>query len=407
MNIKALLKALMLRKFNTSLLIIQLAITLGLIVNSSILSLDTADKLAVETGLDLENTLIAEFATTSGDYRDMDFARSIFNQDLAAIKQIPGVQAVTGINQLPIQDGGTNGNVIDVDEPTLAETDNSLSYVPYMITTETVGETWGLELVEGRMFTDADKQSSDNTDPDYVPNVIITESLSKALHKGQSSIGQELNTGIVIGVVKDFLISPAKAKHHQHAVFLNTLEANVDWLDTYVVKVEPGQMEYVRKQLKDTILAVEQQRHIYRVETMGERFENYYSDNQGLANLFIMLTALMLVVTAISSFAYARFHISQQTKFIGIRRALGAKKSDVILYVLAENWLLTTLGALLGLAIMVGLNIMLSQYVSLTKPSVWLSLVGIALVYIAGTVATWWPAYQTSKIPPVIATRSI
>lgn len=404
MNIKALIKALLLRKFNTFLLIFQLAITLGLIVNSTILSLDTADKLAVETGLNLENTLSVQFRKTSGDYRDIDFTRSILQQDLAAIAKISGVKAIAASNQLPIIDGGTNSSLYDVDDPESYKRDRGLSHVSYFTVTEGIGDALGLELIEGRMLTAADRPTEDE---DSVTGLIITESLSKALHGNESSIGQELNSGIVVGVVKDILVKPANPANKQYAVFLNNVELRAHWADTYIIQVETGQFDYVKSQVADAMLGVEPQRDLYRISSLAERFERYYSDNKGLSNLFIMLTLLMLLVTAISSFAYARFHMSQQTKFIGIRRALGAKKRDVILYVLAENWLLTALGVLFGIVLMIGLNIMLSQYVSLTKPTLLLTLVGIALVYIAGTVATWWPAYQTSKIAPVIATRSI
>ena len=403
MNIKALIKALLLRKFNTFLLILQLAITLGLIVNSTILSLDTANKLALETGLELDNTLSIEFRKTSGDYRDIDFTRSIMQQDLAELAKIPGVESITATNQLPLGDGGTNGNVYDLDEPNSDRRDRGLGYVPYFIAKEGVSDALSLEIIEGRMLTNADSPTEENGQV----GVLITESLSKALHKDQSSIGQELNAGIVVGVVKDVLIRPSNTMDNQYAIFINSIEQRANWGDVYILKVEPGMLESVKKQVSDVMLGVEPQRDIYKVASLAERFEDYYANNKGLSKLFIMLTSLMLLVTAISSFAYARFHMSQQTKFIGIRRALGAKKRDVILYVLAENWLLTGLGALFGIALMIGLNIMLSQYVSLTKPTVLLTLMGVTLVYLAGTIATWWPAYQTSKIAPVIATRSI
>lgn len=403
MNIKALIKALLLRKFNTFLLILQLAITLGLIVNSTILSLDTANKLALETGLELDNTLSIEFRKTSGDYRDIDFTRSIMQQDLAELAKIPGVESITATNQLPLGDGGTNGNVYDLDEPNSDRRDRGLGYVPYFIAKEGVSDALSLEIIEGRMLTNADSPTEESGQV----GVLITESLSKALHKDQSSIGQELNAGIVVGVVKDVLIRPSNAMDKQYAIFINSIEQRANWGDVYILKVESGMLESVKKQVSDVMLGVEPQRDIYKVASLAERFEDYYANNKGLSKLFIMLTSLMLLVTAISSFAYARFHMSQQTKFIGIRRALGAKKRDVILYVLAENWLLTGLGALFGIALMIGLNIMLSQYVSLTKPTVLLTLMGVTLVYLAGTIATWWPAYQTSKIAPVIATRSI
>ena len=404
MNIKALIKSLLLRKFNTFLLILQLAITLGLIVNSTILSLDTADKLSVDTGLNLDDTLSIEFRKTSGDYRDLDFTRSILQQDLAELAKIPGVNAITASNQLPIIDGGTNSNVYDVDDPESNKRDKSLSHVSYFVATQSIGDALSLELVEGRMLTNADSPSEEEGS---VVGVLITESLSKALHNGDSSIGQELNSGVVVGVIKDIFVKPGNPKNKQYAVIINSVEQRAYWADVYILNIEPGMFDSVKSQVADVMLGVEPQRDIYRIASLNERFENYYSDNKGLSKLFIMLTLLMLLVTAISSFAYARFHMSQQTKFIGIRRALGAKKRDVILYVLAENWLLTLLGVLFGIVLMIGLNILLSQYVNLTKPNVLLTLLGMTVVLIAGTVATWWPAYQTSKIAPVIATRSI
>ena len=407
MNIKALIKSLLLRKFNTGLLLLQLAITLGLIVNSSILSLDTANKLSVDTGLKLEETLLVNVSTTSGDYRDYDFARSIMLQDVAALNNLPGVKAVSISNQWPIQNGGTNGNVFDIDDPEVARNDRSLRYVQYLISDHNIADAWGLELVEGRFLTDLDKSTPERRVTGKKLNVVISESLSKTLHKGQSSIGQELNAGFVVGVVKDVLLNPSSDKDAQHGVYINSGANNIQYMNGYSLLVEPGYMDNVRKQVADTIIGVEPQRDIYSIRTMGEHFENYYADNKGLANLFIMLTVLMLLVTGISSFAYARFHMSQQSKYIGIRRALGAKKSDVIMYVLAENWLISGLATLFGIGLMIGLNILLSQYVSITKPDILLAVVGILIMFVAGTLATWWPAYQTSKIAPVIATRSI
>ena len=72
MNMKALFKSLLLRKFTTGLLILQLAITLGLLVNSSILAFDTKGKIAQTTGLDNDNKLIVSTHPTSGNYRDFD-----------------------------------------------------------------------------------------------------------------------------------------------------------------------------------------------------------------------------------------------------------------------------------------------------------------------------------------------
>ncbi len=115
----------------------------------------------------------------------------------------------------------------------------------------------------------------------------------------------------------------------------------------------------------------------------------------------------MFFLTAISSYAYSLFHVSRRQKFIGIRRALGARKKVILFYVLTENWLVYSLGCILGLVVTFGFNILLSQYISLSKPDIALFLLAIGVIFISGTVATWFPAVRTSNIPPVIATKTV
>jgi putative ABC transport system permease protein len=78
-----------------------------------------------------------------------------------------------------------------------------------------------------------------------------------------------------------------------------------------------------------------------------------------------------------------------------------------MLYVLTENWLVYLVGCALGIAAAIGFNILLSQYIDLSKPDVILCLVAISIMFIASTIATWLPAKRTSAIPPVVATRTV
>ena len=114
MNFKALLKSLLLRKFTTGLLILQLAITLGLLVNSVILALDTQEKVSQPTGLVNDNILIVSTHPTSGSYRDYDYFRSVASQDMVKLSQLPGVNSVSVTNQLPVGTSGMLSNTHDL-----------------------------------------------------------------------------------------------------------------------------------------------------------------------------------------------------------------------------------------------------------------------------------------------------
>jgi len=404
MNLKALIKSLMLRKFTTGLLILQLAITLGLLVNSAILALDTREKLSLSVGIDLDNILIVSTHPTSGNYRDLDYFRSIATEDLAKLSQLPGVNSVSISNHLPVSHRGMMSNVFDLDNPEQERTDKYLKDVNYILAEENLASSMGFTLIEGRFLNKSDQLDFGS---DTKRNMVITESLKNTLYGDSSALGQETNNGFIVGVIKDVILDPSNPRDKQYGVFVNTIMEYIFVGRYYILNVEPGHMASVRSKAADTILAVQAERDIFDVFTMADRLKDYYRDDQGLADLFILLCGLMILVTAISSYAYSQFHIARQKKYIGIRRALGARKIDILLYVLTENWLVYTLGCILGIAVALGFNILLSQHISLSKPDLGLFLVAVSIVFISGTLATWFPANKTSKVPPVIATKTV
>ncbi len=404
MNIKALLKSLLLRKFTTGLLILQLSITLGLLINSVILAVDTNEKLAQDTGFDIENTLIVSLHPTSGEYRNLDYYRSIVSEDLQQLSELSGVESVSLINQLPISKRGMLGNVYDLEDPEILRRDKYLQDSKIFLTNENLSNTLALALLEGRFLTKDDQLDFGS---DQEGNVLITESLKKALYGDSSALGRETNNGRIVGVVKDIMLNPTLPIDKQYGVFGNSVMEYIFVGRYYMLKVSPGQVEAIRNRVSDTILAVQPERDIYRIITMAEHMKRFYSHDKGLAELFLMLCGLMIFVTAISSYAYSQFHISRQKKYIGIRRALGARKKDILLYVLTENWLVYSIGCTLGLAMALGFNILLSQYISLSKPDIMLFILASVVIFIAGTIATLIPAIKTSNIPPVVATRTV
>jgi putative ABC transport system permease protein len=411
MNLKALLKSMLLRRFATSLLLLQLALTLGLVVNTVLLALDAREKLNNPLGFNVDNLIAVSLLPTSGAFRDTDYYLSIARQDIQKLTELDGVISAAQYNQLPIQDGGWNGNVQDVDFPDDAILEADLARIPIMLSSPIGIANLSVEIVEGRALTPDD----DTTEAYYSDqpvkieaNIILTESLAKAVYPNKSALGQLTNRGRVVGIAKDFVVSPSKPGRDRYfAVFQSMMFAKADFTQNYVIQVEPGQLENVQAQVKQTILDVHPERYIFQIYSMKERLNQFFAKETGLANLFGLLCLLMVLVTVISSFAHAHFHVSQQRKLIGIRRALGARKKDIMLYVFSENWLMSLFASILGVVAVVGINIALSQVITIDKPDTLLYLLAVATIFISGTLATWLPAYKTTKISPVTATHTI
>jgi putative ABC transport system permease protein len=122
------------------------------------------------------------------------------------------------------------------------------------------------------------------------------------------------------------------------------------------------------------------------------------------------MTAVIIVlvfVTALGILGITSLSVSERTKQIGTRRALGATKADILRHFLAENWIVTTIGLALGVIATYALNWALVSSMTDVKMPWYLVGVGMVLLWINGLVATIPPALRAARIAPAIATRSV
>ncbi|MCP5076971.1 MAG: FtsX-like permease family protein [Psychromonas sp.] len=407
MNINAFFKALKLRKIATLLLILQLALTLALLINSLVLSIDAFDKLNQSVKYDLNNLIAVELIPTSTEYKNTAYYKSIMKQDLKKLSELDAVNHVAQYQQLPIQMRGWNGTFKDLSGETESVDYSDIHYVPNYFSSEQSLSTLGLKIIAGRALTAEDEIEFQGFDHNNTPNIVITESLAKAVYPNDNALGKLTSNGTIVGISEDFATNPKQQGRSKYfAVFSHILFTEVTSPQNYLIRVQPGQLDTVIKQIQTTILSVQVDRDIIRVYKMKERYQAFFKTEIGLAKLFMILSLLMILVTVISCFSHAHFHISQQVKFIGIRRALGATKKDILLYVLTENWLLTFLGCVLGIVTTLLTNILLSQIITINKPELLLYLLAIVVIFVSATLAAILPAYKTTKIPPVLATQT-
>jgi putative ABC transport system permease protein len=99
--------------------------------------------------------------------------------------------------------------------------------------------------------------------------------------------------------------------------------------------------------------------------------------------------------------------VTQRRKQIGTRRALGATRFDIVRYFMVENWLITSIGLVIGIAGAVGLNWFLDTEYSTGRMPVWYLPAGMVTLWLLGQLAVLWPARRAADIPPALATRSV
>ena len=126
-----------------------------------------------------------------------------------------------------------------------------------------------------------------------------------------------------------------------------------------------------------------------------------------MAWLLVAVCIALLVVTALGIVGLASFWVQQRTKQIGVRRALGATRTQILRYFQTENFLLATIGIVLGMLLAYAINqLLMGKYELPRLPLLYLP-VGAAVLWLLGQIAVYWPARRAASVPPALATRSV
>ena len=119
------------------------------------------------------------------------------------------------------------------------------------------------------------------------------------------------------------------------------------------------------------------------------------------------IVVLLVLVTSLGIVGLTSFSVTERTRQIGTRRALGARKADIVQHFLLENWVVTTFGLVLGVGLAYGAQHGPHAGAAATKLGWPMVASGVALLWAAGILATLAPALRASRISPAIATRNV
>jgi putative ABC transport system permease protein len=142
-------------------------------------------------------------------------------------------------------------------------------------------------------------------------------------------------------------------------------------------------------------------------QTLGDLRHRYFRNDRAMAGMLVGVIAALLLVTALGIVGLASFWVAQRRKQIGVRRALGATRSDILRYFQTENFLIVSFGIGLGMVLAFGLNLALMSHYELPRLPLYYLPIGALSLWVLGQLAVLAPALRAAAVPPVVATRSV
>ncbi|MGA9332733.1 MAG: FtsX-like permease family protein [Rudaea sp.] len=416
MTLHPILTALRRHKAGVILISLQIALTLAIVCNAIFIIGQRIQRLNRPTGLDEKNlflvTQVWVGAPTGDDQASIDKLDSMQRADVQTLRNLADVESAIAINSMPLVDSTwVNGVRLKPNQK------HDTASAAFYFSDEKMLPTLGLKLIAGRNFTPADIGHRGFRDTNTSAIVIITKALADKLFADGNAVGKTIyianNTtpSTVIGVVERLQI-PSANNWARRLAFNSIIEpVRLDaYFARYAIRAKNGRLDSAMREARDALFAVNPMRVIDDdggVRPFSEIRARAYRADRGMAILMGVICLILLGVTSAGIVGLTSFWVGQRHKQIGVRRALGARKLDILRYFQIENLMIAGVGAAAGIALAVGLNLWLMHRFEMDRIPIVYVLLGIAVVLLLGQAAVFIPARRASNVPPVVATRSV
>jgi putative ABC transport system permease protein len=408
-QIKPILSALRRHKAGTFLIAMQIALTLAIVCNALFIIQQRVAHLSEPTGIDEPNIFVIknEWVGAPASSR----VDAMMREDLQVLRQVPGVQNVTPSNSYPLRGGGWD-DAIKLKPDQQQDTSGATIY----FADEHFIDTLGLKLIAGRNFRPDEIDHMDMRYKLAPPVVIVTKALADKLFPNGDAVGKTIyligGPATIIGEV-ELLQAQVVAKWASGFAYRSVIipeRLNISLGSFYIVRTKPGQRDAAMRSASKALFAQNPRRILSDddgILSFSEVRSRAYESDRGMAILMGVISVVLLAITGAGIVGLTSFWVGQRRKQIGVRRALGATRDDILRYFMTENLLISCGGVLLGAVLAIAINLWLVTRFEMHRLSMGHLLMGMVILLLLGQGAVLAPAMRASRVPPVEATRSV
>jgi len=403
-NAPPLLSALRRNPTGAILVLAQIAITLAVVCNAASIVAHAIARIGRPTGFDTADTFVIGVASTSKQFNLV----SAVHEDLAYLRGLPDVVAATVTNGRPLTfDGGFT-------ELSRSPGPNSPSVRTSTLPFDEQGlRALDVPLVAGRDFR-ADEVVADTSGGARHPigEIIVTRSLAHALFPHGHALGATVYVSgqptplTIVGITRDFMGPQDGGEPAYHTFLAPKIVAQYGFYEL-LARTRPGRRDAILRAAKRHIAAAHPEAAVAFTQTLATAKRNFDADSRNMAIFLSAVSALMLGVCGLGLFGLTAFNVSSRIKQIGVRRAVGARRRDIIAHFVAESALVIGAGAVVGTVLALGLGQWLSDRYGEPRLGIVYVVASILTLAVIGQLAAWQPARRAAAVPPSVATRTV
>ena len=395
-------RALLRNKGGYVLIALQIAVTMAIMVNSIAIIQERSAKMARPSGVDEENI----FTLASAAFAPNLDKKNLTTEDLDLIRNLPGVHDAFATNSFPLRSGGWSMSLQLEPGAGIDGIGTAIYFAD-----EHALETYGTNLIDGENFSPNEVEWDDPNGSTWPNGGIISKALATTLFPEEtgSVVGKTVyinddNPVKIVGIV-DRLQAPWPGWERVEHSMLVPLKRESDFI-RYVIRAKDGYRDTLMPRVEQLLAESNRGRLISQVRTMEQVRNRSYNGDAAMIKILTFVVVLLTAITGLGIVGLASFSVSRRTRMIGVRRALGATRPQILRHFMIENFIISSMGIVTGAILAIALNIFMVQAFAITPLSWYVIPIAMIVLWIVGQAAVAGPAHRASLITPAIATRS-